>query len=66
MADKVTVTLVRSMAGTPRKIREHLRGLGLRRMHQRRELEDNPTVRGLIFKVRHLVQADPPQPATQD
>ena len=33
-----------------------LRGLGLHRMHQRRELEDTPSVRGMINKLKHLVK----------
>lgn len=33
-----------------------LRGLGLRKMHQVRELEDTPAVRGMINKVKHLVE----------
>ncbi len=63
---KVKVKLVRSPNGYPREQRLTVRGLGLRRMHQQRELEDTPAVRGMIFKVRHLVSADPPQSAQQD
>ena len=37
-------------------IRQTIRGLGLRRMHQVVEREDTPSVRGMIFKVRHLVE----------
>ena len=33
-----------------------VRGLGLRRMHQTRELEDTPAVRGMINAVAHLVK----------
>lgn len=37
------------------KQRLHLKGLGLGKMNRVRELEDNPIVRGLIAKVRHMV-----------
>ncbi len=47
---------VRSVIGRPRKQREVLRGLGLRRMHQVVEREDTPAVRGMVAKVPHLAQ----------
>lgn len=61
MAGKIKVTLVKSMIGSPRKIREHLKGLGLKKINQVKELEDTPAVRGLIFHVKHLVKTDPPE-----
>jgi large subunit ribosomal protein L30 len=36
--------------------RETLVGLGLNKMHRVRELEDTPSVRGMIRKVSHLVE----------
>jgi large subunit ribosomal protein L30 len=33
-----------------------LRGLGLRRIRQTVDVEDTPSVRGMILKVRHLVE----------
>ncbi len=54
----VTVTQVRSEIGYDRRQRATLRGLGLRRMHQSVSLEDTPSVRGMIFKVRHLVKVE--------
>ena len=36
--------------------RETLRGLGLTKMNQVRELEDTPSVRGMITKVSHMVE----------
>ena len=56
MADKtVKIQQVKSEIGYNRKQRATLRGLGLRKMNQVRELEDTPAVRGMINKVRHLV-----------
>lgn len=56
MADTLKVKLVRSTIGRPGKHREIVRGLGLRKLNQVRELPDNTAVRGMIFKVEHLVQ----------
>ena len=52
----VKVTLVKSVAGTKSDHRATVLGLGLKRMHQTRELEDTPAVRGMNNAVRHLVK----------
>lgn len=54
--DRVRVKQVKSEIGFPRDQRATLRGLGLRHIGSERELEDSPSVRGMIHKVRHLVQ----------
>jgi large subunit ribosomal protein L30 len=62
MSDKkkptVTVTQVRSPIGRRKDQRETLIGLGLNKMRRARELEDTPAVRGMIAKVRHLVEVE--------
>ena len=55
---KLTVTLVRSPIGFDRGQRATLRGLGLRRLQHRVELVDEPAVRGMIEKVKHLVEVE--------
>ena len=55
MKDKVVIRWVKSQIGYDRRQRATLRGLGLKRLNQRVELEDTPAVRGMIRKVRHLV-----------
>ena len=57
MSDKPTLKVkqIKSEIGYNRKQRATLRGLGIRKMNQVRELEDTPAVRGMINKVRHLV-----------
>ncbi len=57
-ASKVRVTLIRSINGTIGKHRETVRGLGLRRMHHTVELEDTPSVRGMINKVNYLLRVE--------
>ena len=53
---RVKVTLVRSTIGFDRRQAEVVRGLGLRRLGHTVELQDIPSIRGMIFKVRHLVR----------
>ena len=52
----VTVTLVRSVAGTRSDHRATVLGLGLKRLNQSRQLEDTPAVRGMINKIAYLVK----------
>ena len=57
MADKkITVKLVKSIIGTKQDHRATVRGLGLRRMNSTAVLEDTPAVRGMINKVRYMVE----------
>ena len=57
MAEKrIKVKLVKSTAGCKQSHRDTVRGMGLRRMHHIVELEDTPSVRGMINKVYYLVQ----------
>ena len=50
------VQLVRSPIGTKESHRATVRGLGLRKIGSTSTLEDTPAVRGMINKVRYLVQ----------
>ena len=52
---RVTIRWVKSQIGYDRKQRATIRGLGLKRLGQTVQLEDTPSVRGMINKVRHLV-----------
>lgn len=54
----VRVTYTRSKIGNPSDQKATIKALGLRRMHQTVELPDTPSVRGMIFKVRHLVTVE--------
>jgi large subunit ribosomal protein L30 len=55
-ASKVQVTLRRSVIGEKPKTRQTVAGLGLGKMNSTVELPDNPSVRGMIHAVRHLVE----------
>ena len=54
----VKVTQVGSPIGRTADQRGTLIGLGLNKLHRSRELEDTPSVRGMIDKVRHLLRVD--------
>lgn len=52
------VTLIKSVAGTKAGHRATVLGLGLKRLHSTRVLEDTAAVRGMINKVAYLVRVD--------
>jgi len=52
----VKIKWVRSFIGCPRGMRQTIRGLGFQKMNQVVEREDTPAIRGMILKVRHLVE----------
>ena len=52
------VTQIRSGIGGPRRQRETLRTLGLRKIRQSVVREDTPSVRGMIATVHHLVTVE--------
>jgi large subunit ribosomal protein L30 len=54
----VRVTQVHSPIGRTGDQRATLIGLGLNKMHRTRELEDTPSVRGMIAKVKHLIRVE--------
>ena len=53
---KLRIRQVKSASGHRKDQGETIRALGIRRMHQVVEHEDTPQIRGMIFKVRHLVE----------
>lgn len=56
MNDKLTVTLIKSAIGRPKKHRLVLKSLGLNKIRQAVVLKATPQVRGMIQKVSHLVK----------
>jgi large subunit ribosomal protein L30 len=57
---KVKVTQIGSPIGRLAVQRATLKGLGLNKLNRSRELEDTPSVRGMIRAVRHLVKVEEP------
>jgi large subunit ribosomal protein L30 len=52
------ITQRRSSNGTDAGQRDTLRSLGLRKINQTVEHKDSPQLRGMVHKVRHLVEID--------
>ena len=56
MVNKIYVKQVRSPIRRPDVQRKILKGLGLNKMNKISELNDTPSIRGMINKINHLVQ----------
>ena len=57
-AKKLKVTQVKSSIGTPEDQKRTVRALGLKRIGHSVDHDDTPAVRGMLFKVKHLVEVD--------
>jgi len=56
MAKTIVVKQIGSPIRRPAIQRQTLIGLGLNKMHKTRELEDTPSIRGMVAKISHLVE----------
>ena len=57
-AKKLKITQVKSGIGYPRWAKATLKALGIRRMQQTVHQPDNPAIRGMVFRIRHLVKVE--------
>ncbi len=55
---KLKITLKKSLIGRPETQRKTVRSLGLRKINSVSVLPDDPTIRGQIHKVEHLVAVE--------
>jgi large subunit ribosomal protein L30 len=55
---KLRITWVRSAIGHSRDQKATIRALGLHRLHESVVHDDTPTIRGMVFKVQHLVRVE--------
>jgi large subunit ribosomal protein L30 len=55
MANKLVITLTRSLIGRTQSQQDTVKALGLRKINQTVEHDDNPAVRGMVNKIAHLV-----------
>jgi large subunit ribosomal protein L30 len=55
---KLRITYKKSMIGYSQDQRDTMRSLGLRKLNQSVLRPDNPSIRGMVFKVRHLVAVE--------
>ena len=53
---KIVVTQTKSLIGNSEHLRKVVRGLGLGRIGKTKTHKDNNCIRGMINKVRHLVE----------
>lgn len=61
MADQekvLRITLVHSAIGNTKKHKATLRALGFHRLHETVEHVDLPSLRGMLYKVNHLVRIE--------
>ena len=58
MSDTIKITQVKSEIGSTKKIRATLVGLGLTKMHKTITRKDTPEIRGMVYKVQHLVRVE--------
>lgn len=52
---RISITLVKSPIGAPSDQKATVRALGLKRMNHTVEQDDTDVIRGMVFKVKHLV-----------
>jgi len=58
MVNKLRITYVRSSIGCPRVQKDTVKGLGLTKLNQSTELDDTPSVRGMVNKIPHLLRVE--------
>jgi large subunit ribosomal protein L30 len=58
MANKIKITQVKSKYGSLKDQQDTLRSLGLKRPHQSVTKELTKSVKGMVFKVKHLVKVE--------
>jgi large subunit ribosomal protein L30 len=55
MSNKLKIMLVKSTIGRPKKHRDVVAGLGLKKLNHSVEHADTPEIRGMISKISHLL-----------
>jgi large subunit ribosomal protein L30 len=58
MAHRLRIQQVKSASGHRSDQKLTVRALGIRRLNQTVEHDDTPQIRGMVFKIRHLVRVD--------
>jgi len=58
MARKLRIRQIKSASGHREDLKATVRALGIRRLHHVVEHNDTPQIRGMIFKVRHLLSVE--------
>ena len=58
MARKLRIQQIRSACGHPKDQSLTVRALGIRKLQHTVEHNDTPQIRGMVFKIRHLVKVE--------
>ncbi|MEO5799993.1 MAG: 50S ribosomal protein L30 [Gemmatimonadales bacterium] len=58
-AKRLKVKQIRSESGHAETMRRTLRAIGLRHYQMTVEIDNNATMRGMLYKVRHLIDVSP-------
>jgi len=53
---KIAITLKKSTIGFPRNQRRIIESLGLKKLHHTVEQEDTDSIKGMVHKVKHLLE----------
>ena len=55
MSSRLQITLIKSTIGKPKKHRDIVAGLGLKKLNHSVEHADTPEIRGMISKISHML-----------
>jgi large subunit ribosomal protein L30 len=58
MPGKLRIQQIKSASGHTQDQHATLRALGIRRMQHTVEHNDTPQIRGMVFKIRHLIRVE--------
>lgn len=58
MSEKLRITQIRSTIGRVKKQKEVIKALGIKKLYQSVVHKDTPQIRGMIEKVKHLVEVE--------
>lgn len=58
MSETIKITQVKSEIGSTKRIRATLVGLGLTKMNKTITRKNTPEIRGMVYKVQHLVRVE--------
>lgn len=58
MMAKLIITYTKSVIGYNEKQKATIKALGLQKLNQSVEHDDNPVIRGMVKKVEHLVSVE--------
>jgi len=58
MSNTIKITQIASGIGSTKIQKRTLKGLGFKRLNRSKTLQDNPSIRGMVKKVKHLVKVE--------